>query len=73
MSPELIPPNDPRYFSQTSDGLYDRHSYKIVYTSGKTKIYDSWDQAQGAWFQSPSGWMSHIEVIDKKKKEKGFS
>ena len=27
---ELISKDDPRYFSQTSDGSYDRHHYKIV-------------------------------------------
>ena len=27
---ELIAKDDPRYFSQTSDGSYDRHHYKIV-------------------------------------------
>jgi hypothetical protein len=75
MSYELIPPTDPRYFSQTSDGDYDRHRYKLVYQSGKTEIFDSWDAAQSTWFQSPSNWLSHIEVLDKKqtKKTKGFS
>ena len=75
MSPELISPSDPRYFSQTSDGPYDRHQYKLFYTSGKEQVVDDWETAQSIWFQSPSNWLSHIEVLDKKKtkKSKGFS
>ncbi len=37
MMTNLIEKNDPRYFSQTSDKLYDRHNYKIV-SSRKTFI-----------------------------------
>jgi hypothetical protein len=75
MMTKLIPPTDPQYFCQTSDGNYDRHRYKLCYNSGKTEIYDSWEVVQNVWFQSPSGWLSHIEVLDKKqdKKTKGFS
>ena len=40
MSPELISPSDPRYFSQTSDDPYDRHQYKLFYTSGKEQVVD---------------------------------
>ena len=30
MMTKLITKDDPRYFSQTSDGSYDRHHYRIV-------------------------------------------
>ena len=35
---ELIRPNDPRYFTQSSDGPYDRHKYELVYSNGQSEI-----------------------------------
>ncbi len=67
----LIAPSDPRYFTQTSDGPYDRHEYKVVAKSGESFITDDYMQAQAAWFEKGI-WLSHIEVLDKPKKQKGF-
>ena len=45
----LIEKNDPRYFSVTSDELYDRHNYKIV-SSSKTFVVESWQEVQEWWW-----------------------
>ena len=43
MNMKLIDPSDPLYFQQTSDGLYDRHHYKLVYKTGKKEYHKSWE------------------------------
>ena len=62
---QLIKPDDPRYFRQTSDEPYDRHNYKVVLINGQSVIVDAWDLAQAIWFQNPAQFLSHIEVLDK--------
>jgi|TARA_B100001939_G_scaffold318152_1_gene305353 hypothetical protein len=62
---QLIKPDDPRYFQQTSDEPYDRHNYKVVLINGQSVVVDAWDLAQAIWFQQPGQFLSHIEVLDK--------
>jgi hypothetical protein len=62
---QLIKPDDPQYFQQTSDEPYDRHNYKVVLLNGQSVVVDAWDLAQSIWFQQPSQFLSHIEVLDK--------
>jgi hypothetical protein len=62
-------------FKQTSDDPYDRHDYKLVFSDGKTLVFDNYEDLQLVWFQSPWQFLSHVEVLDKKKKKtksKGF-
>lgn len=66
----LIKPSDPQYFTESSDKLYDRHTYKIVTKSGETINVDNWLQAREIWWNRKS-FLSHIEVLDVKK-SKGF-
>ena len=47
---ELIKPEDPQYFTHTSDDLYDRHHYKIVSNSGETITVDNWEDAKVVWW-----------------------
>lgn len=54
-------------FKQTCDKPYDRHKYKLFYTNGKTVVFEYWDEAMAAWLQH-NPFVSHIEVIDRKKK-----
>jgi len=68
---ELIKPEDPQYFTQTSNKLYDRHHYKIISTTGESVKVDNWMKAQEIWWNKKS-FLSHIEVIDKKQRAKGF-
>ena len=74
MMTKLIEKNDPRYFSQTSDKLYDRHHYKIVCNT-KSFVVESWNEVQEWWWNnchSPT-FNAVVHVLDKpKKKPKGF-
>ena len=71
---ELIAKEDPRYFSQTSDGSYDRHHYRIVCQT-KSFVVESWDEVQEWWWNNchlPT-FDAVVHVLDKPKpKSKGF-
>ena len=43
---ELIKPEDPQYFSLSSDELYDRHHYKVISKSGETITVDNWEDGE---------------------------
>tara|TARA_B100000902_G_C26566286_1_gene554347 strand:- start:10 stop:219 length:210 start_codon:yes stop_codon:yes gene_type:complete len=62
------------WFEQTSDKLYDRHKYNVVYSNGQSVTVDSWNEVRSLWFEAPSQFLSHVEVIDKKEnfKKNGF-
>ena len=62
---QLIKPEDPLYFTLTSDEPYDRHRYKVVLSNGESVDVDDWDIAHSIWFQHPGQFLSHIEVLDK--------
>ena len=55
-------------FTQTSYQPYDRHKYKLYLTNGKVEQYEWYDEVQARWFQTPKEFLSHVEVIDRKKK-----
>ena len=59
-----------QWFEQTSDEPYNRHDYKLVYTNGNTDVYDNYMDLQAVWFQRANRFLSHVEVLDKKKKTK---
>jgi|MDTC01.1.fsa_nt_gb hypothetical protein len=64
----LIEPTDPRYFRCTSDGSYDRHTYKVVFNNSKALKFDSWEEAQACWFEKKAlGQFKTIEVLDRKR------
>ena len=58
-------------FKQTSDEPYVRHDYKLVTEDGTEVIFDNYEDVQVYWFQRSGLYLSHIEVLDKKK-SKGF-
>ena len=64
MGMKLIDKKDSRYFTQTSDGPYMRHRYKLVDMHGDFVIFDNWEDAQMMWWNTPSQFLSHIEVLD---------
>ena len=68
---QLINPSSPEYFKQTSDEPYIRHDYKVVFEDGKEVIFDNYEDVQRTWFQNSGCFLSHIEVLEKKK-SKGF-
>ena len=66
-----IDPSDPRYFTQSSDGIYDRHQYKIVSNNGQSIVVDNWETVRSIWWDNK--FLSHVDVLDiKKKGGKGF-
>jgi hypothetical protein len=62
-------------FKQTSDALYDRHHYKLVYSNNQSITLDSWEELRQCWFNTPPLLKSHVEVLDipnkKRKKSNG--
>ena len=64
-------------FTQTSDGLYDRHHYKIIAKNGDTIVVDNWAQAHEIWWNK-GPILDRIEVLDKDnpphkaRSQKGF-
>ena len=60
-----------KVFKQTCDKPYDRHDYKVIFEDGKEIIFDNYEDVQLTWFQNGGQFLSHIEVLDKKK-SKGF-
>ncbi|AOV60190.1 hypothetical protein S820908_043 [Synechococcus phage S-CAM9] len=61
---QLIDPTDSRYFTCTSDLLYDKHNYKVVNNNNDYVIVESWEEAALIWWNTPPKFISHIEVID---------
>jgi hypothetical protein len=62
-------------FTQTSNDPYLRHDYKVVFTNGKSVIFDNYEDVQRIWFQTPHQLLGHVEVLDHKEpktKSKGF-
>ena len=71
---KLIDKDDSRYFSQTSDGYYDRHHYKIVSKHYATFIVKSWEEVQEWWWNHSNmiGFDAVVEVLDIPEKTRGF-
>ncbi len=69
---ELIKKTDPRYFTSTHDGGYDRHRYQVFLKTGQSKTFDYWEEAQKYWFEwAGTGQLDRVVVLDKKTKSKG--
>jgi hypothetical protein len=58
-------------FLQTSNEPYVRHDYKVVYNDGTYQVFDNYEDVQLLWWNRSGNFLSHIEVLDKKK-SKGF-
>jgi len=56
-------------FKQTSDEPYIRHHYKLVYSNGQSVVFDSYTDVQREWWNTPSDFVSHVEVLDVKEKK----
>ena len=71
---QLISPDDPTYFTLSSNDLYDRHQYKVVAKNGDSIVVDDYMSAQEIWWNRKT-FLSHIEVLDRQKQKessKGF-
>ena len=65
----------PESFKQTSDEPYIRHDYKLVYTDGKSKIFDNYSDLIRTWMTTPVDLLDHVITLDHtepKTKSGGF-
>lgn len=72
---QLINPTDPQYFSQTSDGPYDRHVYKLNVPGHQSIVIEDYEILRAVWFEKCRLFKGcTVEVIDPtQKKKKGFA
>ena len=70
--PNLISPSDPQYFKVTSDKPYGRHIYRLHLTDGRHVDFEDYEDLQATWFQTAKMFLNKVEVLDVKKKPKGF-
>jgi hypothetical protein len=61
------------WFTCTSAEPYDRHHYRLNFSDGSHRIFESWDQVQAEWFQRLPTSLSHIDVLDIKQNKKTTS
>jgi hypothetical protein len=61
---KLIDKKDSRYFTETSKEPYIRHRYKLVDAHGDFVIFDNWEDTHQMWWNTPTQFLSHIEVLD---------
>jgi hypothetical protein len=59
--------NLPKTFQFTSDKLYEKHDYKLVLIDGSSKVFDNYHDVWVFWSQIPPEYLSHVEVLDKKR------
>jgi len=65
----------PDLFTQTSDEPYNKHNYKLFFTTGKSVTFDDYESLLQFWFQYGfKDQMDYVEILDKKKpkQKKGF-
>jgi hypothetical protein len=60
-------------FTQTSDKPYLRHHYKLHFKNKKPITFDNYQDVLMTWFNNSKEDLYYIEVLDIKKKSKGFS
>lgn len=71
MNMELIRPNDPRYFTETSSESYDRHDYQLEFNNGQSLLFSNYEQMRSYWFECARNWDDcKVIVLDKKQKTK---
>lgn len=65
----------PDFFTEYSAVPYDRHNYKLFFTTGKSVVFDDYESLLQFWFQYGfKDQMDYVEILDKKKpkQKKGF-
>ena len=69
---DLIQPNDPQYFTETSSESYDRHNYRIEFNEGKNSLeFEDYEQLRAYWFECARNWKDcKVIVLDKKQNKK---
>lgn len=57
---KLIKPTDSRYFKQTSDEPYDRHTYELILPTGRTLVFQDYEHLRAVWFEAARNWSDCI-------------
>ena len=57
---KLIKPTDSRYFKQTSDESYDRHTYELILPTGRTLVFQDYEHLRAVWFEAARNWSGCI-------------
>lgn len=55
-----------KYFTETSSGDYDRHHYRVVNQNSESVVVPDYESVRSIWWNSK--FLSHVEVLDIKKK-----
>ena len=57
-----------KWFAQTSDKPYNRHTYRLKFHNGKAIVYDDYEVMRAHWFQwCQTGMLKGVVVEDIKK------
>jgi hypothetical protein len=68
---QVIDPSDKRYFTSTSDGLYDRHTYKLNVPNQGSIILEDYEVLRRVWFEKVRNYTGcTIEILDSKQNKK---
>ena len=62
----------PKFFEATSDGLYDRHHYKLILGDNTSIEFEDYESIRQTWFKTPKQFLSHVEITDKPTQGIGF-
>ena len=57
---KLIKPTDSRYFKQTSDEPYDRHTYELILPTGRSLVFQDYEHLRAVWFEAARNWSGCI-------------
>ena len=62
-----------KFFTQTSDKLYNRHDYKVIHKNGKFVTFDNYEDVKTYWYTNQHI-LNCVQVLNKKTKtkNKGF-
>ena len=60
-----------KVFNQTSDELYDRHNYRLIWKDGSHTDYDNYEIMKYMWYQYKH-MAERVHVIDASQTGKGF-
>jgi len=65
--------NNTTWFTSTSDKPYDRHTYKIILSDGRYKLFQDYEHMRAYWMQTTQIYgLQSVEVLDKIQQKKGF-
>ena len=60
-----------KFFTQTSDKLYNRHDYKVIHKNKKSIVFDNYEDMKTYWYMNQNV-VKCVNVLNKKTKSKGF-